>query len=525
MKTAALDVIVIGAGHNGLVAAARLARAGLRTLVVERRPDVGGAALTGELHPGFRCPTLAHVVQPDAEVLRELRLAEHGLALADADVSLFAPTPDGRGLALGWDDEESAAGIARFSDADARAYLEFRATLGRIARFVAEIAAETPPDIEHSSLPALWSMLKAGWRFRGLGPEDGYRLLRWAPMPVADFVSEWFQSEPLRAALAAPGIFGTSVGPRSAGTTAVLLLRLATGDGTPRLVRGGPGAFSDALAAAARAAGADIRTGCGVARILVRDGRAIGVALEDGETVSARAVVSGADPRRTLLGLVDPAALDAGFLNRMRHYRSAGTVFKLNLALDGLPAFAALDSPGDVSRLAGRIHIGPDLDYLERASDAVKYGACSPRPWLDVTIPSLSDPTLAPPGCHVMSICAQFAPRVLRGADWRTEGARFADLVIDTIEAYAPGLTSLVRHRQIVTPEDLETVYGLTGGHIFHGELALDQIFTMRPLLGWARYRTPVAGLYLCGAGTHPGYGVSGRSGFNAAREILRDLT
>jgi phytoene dehydrogenase-like protein len=524
VTAAAHDVIVVGGGHNGLVAATVLAGTGLRTIVLERRPIVGGAAITGELHPGFRCPTLAHVAQPDADVLRELALAGHGLALIESDTSLFAPCPDGRSLTIGWDDEVTAASIGQFSEADARAYPAFRGTLARVTRFVAGLAAQTPPEIEQSSLPDLWSLLKIGYRLRDLGREDGYRLLRWVPMPAADFVSEWFESEPLRAAVAASGIFGTTMGPRSAGSTAVLLLRMATGDGTPRLVAGGVGAFSEALAAAARAAGVEIRTGCGVARIQTQNGRATGVVTETGETMRATAVVSNADPRRTLLELVEPAAIDGAVLARLRHYRSAGTVFKLNLALRGLPAFTAIEDGGDTRLLAGRIHIGPDLDYLERASDAVRYGRASARPYLDVTVPSLTDPALAPDGGHVMSICAQFAPYALREGDWAEEGARFANLAIDTLAAYAPNLRELIVHRQILTPHDLESEYGLTGGHIFHGEPALDQLFTMRPLLGWARYRTPVARLYLCGAGTHPGYGVSGRSGFNAAREILRDL-
>jgi phytoene dehydrogenase-like protein len=516
-----VDVIVVGAGHNGLAAAARLAGTGLRTLVLERRSVVGGAAITGELHPGYRCPTLAHVAQPDPEVLRELQLARHGLKLIDADPWLFAPCPDGRGLALSWDDEVSGGSIAQFSDNDARMYPKFRATLGRITRFVADVSARTPPDIEHASVSNLWTLVTLGGRLRGLGREDGYRLLRWAPMPAADFVAEWFQSEPLRAVLAAPGIFGTTMGPRSAGSTGVLLLQLATGDGTPRLVAGGVGAFSDALAAAARAAGADIRTDRAVARISIADGRARGVVLDDGEEVTAKIVVSNADPKRTLLGLVGEAYLDPAIVRRVRAYRSTGAIAKINLALRALPEFTA----GDAGSLGGRIHIGPNLDYLERASDAFRYGAWSPRPYLDVTIPSLSDSTLAPPGCHVMSICAQVAPFALRGGDWREAGPRFADAIVDTLAAYAPDVKDLVVHRQVITPADLESTYGLTGGHPFHGELALDQLFTMRPLLGWARYQTPVAGLYLCGAGTHPGYGVSGRSGFNAAREIVNALS
>jgi phytoene dehydrogenase-like protein len=341
-------------------------------------------------------------------------------------------------------------------------------------------------------------------------------------MSAADFVSEWFESDPLRASVAAGGIFGTAFGPRSAGSTAVLLLRAIASGGRPRLVRGGLGGFTSALAGAARAAGVEIRVDAGVERIDVRSRRAAGVTLRSGESLPARVVVSNADPRRTLLGLVDPVELDPGYLARMRNYRADGRVVKINLALSALPGFRALH--GDARALGGLIHIGPDLDYLERAFDASKYGGWSAKPHLEIAIPSLTDPTLAPPGGHVMSIAAQFAPYRLRGTDWDAAAPAFADAVVDTLAEYAPDIKNLILARQVITPVELESEYGLTGGHIFHGELSLDQLFTMRPLLGWARYRTPIDGLYLCGAGTHPGYGVSGQSGLNAAREILKDL-
>jgi phytoene dehydrogenase-like protein len=516
------DVIFIGGGHNGLAAATMLARRGLKTLVLEARPHVGGAAITGELHPGFRISTLAHAAQPAEALLTELRLVEHGLELVEPDPYLFAPVPDGRSLLLSRDVNASASSIAAFSALDARRYPDFCATLDRVRALLHGVMARTPPDIEQPSYADVWSMLTMGRRFRGLGKTDAYRLLRWAPMSAADFVSEWFESEPLRAAIAAGGIFGTALGPRSAGSAAVLLMRMSAGDGRQRLVRGGLGSLTTALASAARAAGAEIRTNAEVRRIGVKDGRATGVTLASGEELEAKMVVSNADPRRTLLGLIDPVELEPGFLLRMRNYRTSGTVAKINLALSGLPNFTA--RPGDVGALAGFIHIGPELDYLERAFDASKYGAWSPRPYLDVTLPSVSDPTLAPPGAHVMSITAQYAPYRLRFAEWSEAGPRFADAVVDTLSEYAPNLKSLIVHRQVITPADLESTYGLTGGQIFHGELALDQLFTMRPLLGWARYRTPIGGLYLCGAGTHPGYGVSGLSGLNAAREILKDL-
>lgn len=515
-------IIFVGGGHNGLAAATVLARRGVKTLVLEARPQVGGAAITEELRPGFRISTLAHAAQPAAALMTELRLGDHGLETIEPDPYLFAPLPDGRGLLLSRDVDASAGSIAAFSANDARRYPEFCATLARIRALVGGVMANTPPDIEQPTYADVWSMLMMGRRFRGLGKKDAYRLLRWAPMSAADFVSEWFESEPLRAAIAAGGIFGTAFGPRSAGSAAVLLMRLGAGDGRPRLVRGGLGALTAALASAARAAGAEIRTNAEVRRIRVKAGRATGVTLSSGEELEARAVVSNADPRRTLLGLIDPGELEPGFLQRMRNYRASGTVAKINLALSALPDFTALH--GNAGALGGFIHIGPELDYLERAFDASKYGAWSPRPYLEVTIPSVTDPTMAPAGAHVMSITAQYAPYRLRFAEWPDASPRFADAAIDTLAEYAPNLKSLILHRQVITPVDLESTYGMTGGHIFHGELALDQLFTMRPLLGWARYRTPIHGLYLCGAGTHPGYGVSGLSGLNAAREILKDL-
>lgn len=516
------DVVFIGGGHNALAAAAVVARGGAKTLVLEARSSIGGAAITEEIHPGFRISVLAHAAQPAARLISELRLADHGLELIEPDPYLFAPLPDGRSLSLGRDVDATAGNIAAFSKSDALRYPEFCATIERLRPFIGGIMSSPPPEIEQPSRADLWSMLVMGRRFRGLGKKDAYRLLRWAPMSAADFVSEWFESEPLRAALAAGGIFGTSLGPRSAGSAAVLLMRLCGGDGPQRLVRGGMGSLTAALASAARAAGAAIRTGVEVSRIEVKDGRATGVTLASGEVLHAKAVVSSADPQRTLLGLVDPAYLAPGFLARVRNYRAAGTVAKINLALGALPSFTTLK--GNNGALKGFIHIGPELDYLERAFDASKYGTWSPRPYLDVTIPTLTDPALAPGGAHVMSISAQYAPYRLRNTSWDAVSAAFADSVIATLATYAPDLPSLILHRQVITPLDLESKYRLTGGHIFHGELALDQLFTMRPLLGWARYRTPIQGLYMCGSGTHPGYGVSGLSGLNAAREILKDL-
>ncbi|MCZ6696860.1 MAG: NAD(P)/FAD-dependent oxidoreductase [Acidobacteria bacterium] len=524
------DFIIIGGGHNGLVTAFYLARAGHRPLVLERREVVGGAAITDELHPGFKVSTLAYTCGPiHPDVARDMRLQDHGLEMLRSEVQLFAPSPDGRALVLHADPKRSAESIAALSKKDAEAYGRFHDTIGRIGRALSRIQTIIPPSIDRPSAGDLFSMLGLGKQIRALGQKDMYRLLRWGPMPIADLAAEYFETELLRAAISARGIFGTFLGPWSAGSTTMLLLRCAADPdpvGEVAFPRGGMGALTAAMADAARKAGAEIRTGVEVASIRVQDGRATGVVLSGGEEIPAKAVISNADPKRTLLNLVDPVHLGPDFLSRIRNYRSLGTAAKVNLALSGLPEFTALKktaASGDGNAtLTGRIHIGPEIDYLERAFDEVKYGDFSKHPYLDVTIPSLTDPSLAPSGKHVMSVFMQYAPYRLKNGDWAQRRDELGKTVIDTIAAYAPNLPGLILHSQVITPADLETTYGLTGGHIFHGEMALDQIFTMRPLLGWARYRTPIGGLYLCGAGTHPGGGVTGSPGANAARAILK---
>jgi phytoene dehydrogenase-like protein len=352
-----------------------------------------------------------------------------------------------------------------------------------------------------------------------------YRLLRWGPMAVADLVAEFFETELLRATIAARGIFGTAMGPWSAGSSLVLLIR-AAGDphpaGSSFFAIGGTGAITQAMAAAAKEAGAEIRTSVEVKEVRIKDGAATGVVLGNGEEISGKAVISNADPRRTLLSLVDPTHLTPDFVMKLQNIRMPGTVAKINLALSALPKFTALN--GNEAALRGRIHIGPEIDYLERAFDESKYGNSSPQPYLEVTIPSLTDPSLAPNAKHVMSVYMQYAPFKLKNADWDSQRSALGETVVRTLAEYAPTLPALVEDGQIITPKDLETTYGLTGGHIFHGELALDQFFTMRPLLDWARYNTPIPNLYLCGSGTHPGAGLTGGSGANAAREILKQL-
>src|SRR5580698_4761655 len=520
------DVVIIGGGHNGLVTAFYLAKAGYKPLVLERRPQPGGAAITEEFHPGFRCSTLAHSAGPlRPDVVRDMQLEKHGLKLISPDVATVSLSPDGRALTLYRNLEKSVQEISKFSQKDAARYPEFQQTLNKISKVIAEALTLTPPDLDHPSRGDLWGMLQTGRAIRKLGKKDMFRLLRWGPMAVADLVAEYFETELLRAVVAARGIFGTFLGPWSAGSSLVLLIR-AAGDphpaGSAHLAAGGMGALTQAMASAAKAAGAEIRSGVEVIEIRVKDGSATGVLLSTGEEIAAKAVVSNADPKRTLLKLTDSTHLSPDFVQKLQHYRGNGTVAKVNLALSGLPNFTAIKN-GNANALKGRIHIGHEIDYLERAFDESKYGNFSRQPYLEATIPSLTDPTLAPDGKHVMSVYMQYAPYKLKG-DWESQRNDLAETVVKTLAQYAPNLPELILTHQIITPLDLEEKYGLTGGQIFHGDLALDQFFTMRPLLDWARYRTPIQNLYLCGSGTHPGVGLTGGSGANAAREILKEL-
>jgi phytoene dehydrogenase-like protein len=510
------DIVIIGGGHNGLVTAFYLARAGYKPLVLERRNQVGGAAITEEFHPGFRASILAHSAGPlRAEVVRDMHLEKRGLKMIAPDVAVTALSPNRQPLILYREIERAAQEIARLSKADSAKYREFHAALEKTSRIISKVLALTPPEISRPSKSDLFGLLQLGRSVRGLGKKNTYDLLRWAPMAVADLVSEFFER----------GIFGTFLGPWSAGTSLVLLLR-AAGDPNPAgnnfFVTGGTGAITQAMAKAAQQAGVQIRTGAEVAEIKIKDGIAQGVVLANGEEIHSRAVISNADPKRTFLKLMDPVLLSPTFIKRLQNYRMNGTVAKVNLALSGLPTFTGLNGNSDA--LTGRINIGPDIDYLERAFDESKYGNFSRAPYLEIAIPSLTDPSLALAGQHVMSIYMQYAPYKLKNGNWYDQRTALGDTVIKTIAQYAPDLPGKILHSQVITPLDLEETYGLTGGQIFHGELALDQIFTMRPMLDWARYRTPIENLYLCGSGTHPGTGLTGASGANAAREILKDL-
>ncbi len=522
------DVIIVGGGHNGLVAAAFLANAGLKTLVLERAERIGGCAITSEIVAGFRCPTLTHRAAIDRGVMGALDLERHGLEVVRPAARMCAPTSAGRALTLWADTTRAAREIAAFSPGDAERYPGFLASVAAVSGVLRVLAATLPPSIDHLSAADFVDLFKAARKFRALGKADAYRLLRWLPMPAADFTREWFESEPLCATIAAGGTLGSFLGPRSGGSAAVLLW-LAAGEGHPIApgwtARGGMGAVSEALASAARHAGAEIRVGAEVRQIVVHRGAATGVVLATGEHVPARRVVSNADPRRTLIGLVDPVHLAPSFVRRLQQIRMRGSLAKINYAVSALPRFAgvaASDRHEREAAISGWVRLGPDLDAIERAFDAAKYGGYANDPWIELTIPSILDPGLAPAGRHVVSAYVQFAPYSLRGTTWDLEREHFADVTTGTIARYAPGFEQSVVARQIITPLDLERTYGLTGGQVFHGELALDQLLSARPLLGWARYLTPIRDLFLCGAGTHPGAGLDGRAGALAARQIIK---
>ena len=520
--------IIIGAGHNGLVCAAYLARAGQRPLVLEARDEVGGCVVTHELAPGVRVPALTHAVAIRADIAADLQLASQGLHLEQAATSMAVPTRGGPALVIPRDSAAAARALSGWSARDARRWPEFVAITRSMTRAMAGVLDQVPPSIDRPSPAELWDLLRAGRSLRGLGRRRLYDLLRWGPMPIGDLAAEWFETRPLQAALCARGVFGMSAGPRSAGTTASWLLQAAHEHhptGTLTQVAGGPGSLASALAVAATGAGAQIRQGSRVARIEVADDRVTAVVLDSGETLQASTVVSGADPRHTFLDLIDPVHLQPSFRQQVTNYRAQGVLAKINLAVEGLPSVPGLQGVDPAAHpLGGRLLIGDDPDDLERAFDCSKYGRLSDRPWLEVVVPTLADASLAPAGHHVLSVYAQYAPYRLRGSSWDAERDRLGELVVDRLAEVMPDLKPRIRAAEVLTPADLERRFGLTGGHIFHGEHALDQLYAMRPVLGWARHRTPIAGLYLCGAGAHPGGGVTGAPGAHAARVVLRDL-
>lgn len=519
------DAIVIGGGHNGLVNAAYLARAGKRVLVLERRHLVGGATVTEEIYPGFKysvCSYVVSLLRP--EIIRELDLPSHGLEILPLN-STVTPLPNGDYLARWADHDHTRRELYRHSARDAEAYDDYGKLMYHLAFAVKPIMAMVPPDPTSLSPKDLRGLLKLGRHFRSLGEERFHALFKLMTMSASDFLDEWFETEPLKATMSASGIIGTFLGPRSPGTAYVLLHHyMGEIDGAFRawgFARGGTGAIAEAIAGAARRFGAEIRTEAGVARVTVKNGRATGVVLESGDEISARIVVSGLDPKRTFLKLIEADQLPTDFVDSIRRFKIRGSSGKVNLSLSELPNFTCL--PGEGPHLRGAISISPSVDYLERAYDDAKYGDFSRRPYMDIIIPSMIDPGMAPPGKHVMSIFVQYAPSDLKGGWNETRREAFGDAVIDTLAQYAPNLPGAILHRQVLTPWDMERDIGLTQGNIFHGELSLHQLFFLRPAPSWADYRTPLENFYQCGSGTHPGGGISGASGRLAALTVLQD--
>ena len=519
------DVIVIGGGHNGLVTAAYLAKAGRKVVVLERRHVLGGAAVTEEIFPGFKFSVASYVVSLlRPEIIRELDLPRHGLEILPLD-GTFTPMPDGDYLWRVNDHAKTRREIARHSRLDAEAYDEYGKAMVEMGRFVKPILTMTPPDPTSLDPRGLRDLLFLGKRFRSLTAQDQYNQVQLMTMSAVDFLDQWFETDVLKATMSASGIIGTFLGVRSPGTAYVLLHHyMGEIDGAFRswgLSRGGTGAISLAIADAAREAGAEIRTETAVSKILVKDGVASGVVLSNGDYLTADVVASSVDPNLTFMKMVGTENLPPEFVEDVARYKYRGSSGKVNLALDALPDFKAL--PGAGPHLRGAMSISPSVDYMERAYDDAKYGRYSRRPYIDIVIPSLTDPSVAPPGKHVMSCFVQYAPYHLKDGAWDEQRDAFGDTVIDTIAEYAPNIKNIILHRQVLTPLDIERTFGLTEGNIFQGELTLEQLFFLRPAPGWAHYRTPVKNLYMCGSATHPGGGIMGAPGRNAALKIIKE--
>jgi len=521
------DAVIIGGGHNGLVTAAYLARAGRSVLVLERRELVGGCAVTEEIWPGYRVSTGAYLTSLMQErIVRELELARYGYVVDAKDPAFFSAFPDGRHFFMWQDRAKTLAEIAKFSKRDAEVYPAYEDQLERISQVVEALLLTTPPNFPPAGLGDFIEYLKLAARLKGLSAKDTVALVKIFTQSAADLLDEWFESEQVKVTLATDGVIGANGGPRSPGTAYILLHHCMGGVAGHRglwgFVRGGMGAVSESIAASARAHGAVVRCNAPVARVLVRSGRAYAVVLESGEEIEGGAIVSNVDPKVTFLRLVEERDLEPEFVAAIRKFRIEGTSCKINLALNGLPEFTAYPgAPGPHHRAT--MHICPNIEYVERAWDDAKYGRASDRPLLEMTIPTQYDPSLAPAGKHIMGIFLQYAPYTLREGTWDELREPFGDRVISLVEEYVPNIRGIIEHRQVLSPLDLERRFGITGGNICHGEMSLDQMFVMRPVAGWARYRTPVRGLYLCGSGAHPGGGVMGAPGFNCAREMLRD--
>ena len=520
------DVVIAGGGHNGLVTAAYLAGAGRKVLVLERRELVGGCAVTEEIWPGYRVSTAAYLSSLMQErIVRELEMERFGYRVDAKDPAFFSVFPDDRYLFMWQDGQKTLDEIAKFSKHDAGVYPAYEAHLEKLAAVVESLLLTIPPEFPPAGIGDFIDYLKLAGRLRKLGRKEMTGLVNIFTKSAADFLDDWFESPEVKVTLATDGVIGANGGPRSPGTAYILLHHVMGGVEGKRglwgFVRGGMGAISNSIADSARSRGVEIRTNAPVERIKIQNGAVRGVVLEGGEEIEAATVASNLDPKLTFLKLVGERELDPEFVRSIRNYRCEGTSCKINLALDGLPDFRALPgAPGPQHRAT--MHICPSIEYVERAWDDAKYGQPSRSPMLEMTVPTMYDPTLAPEGKHIMGIFLQYAPYTLRDATWDELREPFADRVIEMIEDYTPGFRNHVLHRQVLTPLDLERRFGITGGNIFHGEMSVDQMFVMRPVAGSARYQTPIRGLYLCGSGTHPGGGVMGAPGYNAAKAMLK---
>jgi phytoene dehydrogenase-like protein len=520
------DAIIIGGGHNGLVTACYLAKKRWKVLVLERRYIVGGACVTEEAFPGFKVSTAAYVnslFRP--EIIRDLRLKDYGYEALERNPSSFSPFPDGRYLLMGPDAQLNLREIAKFSTRDAEAYPKYEKMLERVASVVEPTLEMVPPNVIRPGLGGAWKIFKLGRSFQKLGPagmSEAVEILTGAARPILD---RWFESEQLKATLATDAIIGAFAAPSMPGTAYVLFHHVMGETNGKRGVwsytKGGMGGLTQALARAAKDLQVDIRTNAEVARILVRDGVATGVALADGDEFQARVVASNLDPHLTFNRLLDPRVLPPDFVAAVQRIGYESASLKINVALSELPSFTALPGTEPGPQHRGTVHLCPDQDFIERAYDDAKYGRTSAQPVLECTLPSAVDPSVAPPGKHLMSMFIQYAPYTLKGTSWDQERDKFADRCFDLLNEYAPNFKRSVIDRQILTPVDLEKTFGLTGGNIFQGAMTLSQLFVMRPVPGYADYRTPIKGLYLCGSAAHPGGGVMGAAGLNAARVIL----